>query len=325
MSISVKDAAGDVVVIETLPALGAALAAACLPVVLASDHPAVPVTKQDVAANGTITTQNLVPAGVATAGSAVEISTQGKGTVSIQTVGTYTGALSIQARVAAAAPWVTLSGGSTLIRDTGAYSATIASAAQGIFQLDCAAFSDIRVTALAAVTGSVAVYLRAMDAIALTALDTALPAGSASLGSVGLNAGTNAIGGVTLRPDTGQGASTTHRQALVANITNGAPTSVKNGAGVVNACHIANNCGVGVWVHFYNKASAPTLGTDTPVCSVFVKAGETFPVDTGVFGNRFSTGIAYAVCDNCATVPAVGGTITIASTAAAICISLFYT
>jgi hypothetical protein len=148
---------------------------------------------------------------------------------------------------------------------------------------------------------------------------------TANIGTGSLAAGTNTIGAVRLAADSGQGASTTHRQALVANITTGAPTSVKASAGTVNAAHVANNSGVGVWVHFYNKASAPTLGTDTPVASVFVKAGDTIPLNTGGFGDRFSTGIAYAVCDNCAAIPTAGGTITIAGTANAICVSLFYT
>lgn len=122
-----------------------------------------------------------------------------------------------------------------------------------------------------------------------------------------------------------QGASTTHRQSVVANITTGVPTSVKASAGTINNGFIANNAGVGVWAHFYNKASAPTLGTDTPVMSVFVKAGDTFPIDGATFGDRFSTGIAYAIVDNSAAVPVVGGTITIAGTANAITVSLFYT
>lgn len=138
-------------------------------------------------------------------------------------------------------------------------------------------------------------------------------------------AGTNTIGQVRLAHDTGQGASTAHRTAFVANITTGAPTSVKASVGNLNSGRIANNCGAGVWFHLYNKASAPTLGTDTPEASFWIPAGGTMVLDCGPFGERFATGIAYAITDNCAAIPAVGGTITIASTAAAICVSLRYT
>ncbi len=126
-------------------------------------------------------------------------------------------------------------------------------------------------------------------------------------------------------PSSAQGAGTPHRLAFVTNITTGAPTSVKTSGGTINSGRVANNSGVGVWAHFYNKASAPTMGTDTPIVSLYVKAGDTFAIDSGAFGDRFSTGIAYAICDNCAAVPTAGGTITIATTAAAICVSFFYT
>lgn len=140
-----------------------------------------------------------------------------------------------------------------------------------------------------------------------------------------INAGTNTIGGVRLIPDTGQGSSTAHRTAFVANITTGVPTLIKNGATTLNSFQVANNCGAGVWVHLYNLTAAPTLGTSTPEASFFVAAGATFVMDCGPFANRFATGLSYAIVDNCAAVPVVGGTITIASTATAICVSARYT
>jgi hypothetical protein len=140
-----------------------------------------------------------------------------------------------------------------------------------------------------------------------------------------LNGGTNTIGGVRLVADAGQGAGTSHRTVFATNITTGVPTLIKNGATQLNSLRVANNCGVGVWVHLYNRTTAPTLGTDTPEVSIFCPNGQTTPLDTGAYADRFGTGLAYSIVDNCAAVPAVGGTITIAGGAAAICLSARYT
>ena len=49
------------------------------------------------------------------------------------------------------------------------------------------------------------------------------------------------------------------------------------------------------FLKFYNKASAPTVGTDTPTLVVSVPAnGVPVEIDWGALGNRFSTGIALA-------------------------------
>lgn len=134
-------------------------------------------------ASGNITTQNLVPAGTATANSAVEITLNGASTLSIQTTGTYTGALSLQATINGST-WVTFGGIPLLNVNTGGYLATITSALQGIFQADVTGFAKARITGLAAMTGTAAVTLRASTAPAMMALDAALPAGTNSIGTV---------------------------------------------------------------------------------------------------------------------------------------------
>jgi hypothetical protein len=55
----------------------------------------------DITQVGIISTQNLNPnSGVATAGSTVEADTDGRSCLTIQTVGVYTGALTVQGTVA---------------------------------------------------------------------------------------------------------------------------------------------------------------------------------------------------------------------------------
>lgn len=151
---------------------------------------------QPVTATGTITTQNSVPTGVATANSAVEIDLKGRDTVGIQVTGTYTGVLSIQGTVDGTT-WVTLTGATRVLNTvTGAYSATIASAAQGLWSVSADGMSKIRVTGLAAMTGTATVSLRASDGHGLIAIDTPLPAGTAVIGGV-TQSGTWNVGTVT--------------------------------------------------------------------------------------------------------------------------------
>lgn len=103
---------------------------------------------------GTITTQNLVPAGTATAGSAFEWVTNGASTFGVDASGTYTGALSLQGTIDGLV-WETLGGTPFIKQSTGATSATIASAATGQYIVNVPSRYKVRITGLAAMTGSV--------------------------------------------------------------------------------------------------------------------------------------------------------------------------
>lgn len=234
----------------------------------------------DITASGNITTQNLVPAGAATANSAIELTTDGKDTVAVQVTGTYTGALSLQGTVNDTS-WVTLGGNVFQQITTGALSATIASGTQSIFLAGIGAFTKIRLTALAAVTGTAAVTLRAVDGNSLVALDGPIPAGSAAIGSVTVS------GTATVTP-----ANATAYSAVTTASTNGA--NVKNAAGNLYEITCSNPTATPVYVKLYNKASAPTVGTDVPILTIVVAANSTVPLQLGVVGKRFATGISIA-------------------------------
>lgn len=154
-----------------------------LSVTLASNQSSIPVSTTAIAltTSGSITTQNLTPTGTATAGSAVELALNDQGTVNVQVTGTYTGALSVQGTVNGST-WVTLSG--LLNINNGVMFVSIVSATQGIFQIESSAFSVIRVTALAAVTGTASISLRASAASALVSLENPIPTGTNLIGSV---------------------------------------------------------------------------------------------------------------------------------------------
>jgi len=72
-------------------------------------------------------------------------------------------------------------------------------------------------------------------------------------------------------------------------------TSVKASAGTINTLIICNNATSKRYFKLYNKASAPTVGTDTPIITYMVPPGETHELPTGAYGLRLTTGIAYAV------------------------------
>jgi hypothetical protein len=136
-----------------------------------------------VTATGNITTQNLVPAGLATAGSAVEITLTGANLLSIQTTGTYTGALSVQATINGTT-WVTLGSTPIINANNGLYLASITSALQSIFQTEVGGYLKARVTGLSAMTGTAIVTMIGLQNTSMVALDTSLPTGANLIGSV---------------------------------------------------------------------------------------------------------------------------------------------
>jgi hypothetical protein len=97
---------------------------------------------------------------------------------------------------------------------------------------------------------------------------------------------------ITPSPSASLGMSTTHH--LISAATTNA-TSVKTSAGTVGSLVASNNGAAVAYLKLYNKASAPTVGTDTPVMTILLPINGTVSVSTGAFGIRFSTGIAYAI------------------------------
>jgi hypothetical protein len=74
-------------------------------------------------------------------------------------------------------------------------------------------------------------------------------------------------------------------------------TSVKASAGQLGFIFAVNLNAAVRYLKLYNKASAPTVGTDTPIATLPIPASTTgagfvLPIPGGV---NFSTGIAYAV------------------------------
>lgn len=89
-------------------------------------------------------------------------------------------------------------------------------------------------------------------------------------------------------------ATTYHHLPSSAATTNA--TSVKASAGTIH--HLSagkNTSGADKFFHVYNKASAPTVGTDVPVLTFTIPAGQPMSANLGPNGGYFSAGIAYAI------------------------------
>jgi hypothetical protein len=195
---------------------------------------------QDVSAGPTnITTQNLNPnSGAATANSTVALSLNGASSVSIQVTGTYTGALTPQVTVDGS-NWIALGSTSLLNVNAGTYSATIASATTGIFQADVAGFAQFRISALAAVTGTATVTIRASLGVGLIGIDSPLPAGTNVIGALSSNQTVNVaqINGVTTTMGNGASGTGVQRVTIASDSTGNIATigtSVTPGTGAAN-------------------------------------------------------------------------------------------
>jgi len=114
---------------------------------------------------------------------------------------------------------------------------------------------------------------------------------SDSTGVVGLNAGSNLAGRVNLDPQTANGLSIS--RTISAATTNA--TSVKASAGQVYHLLVSNTNTSARYLKLYNKASAPTVGTDTPVMTILIPGSGGVALDVAAMGAAFGTGIALAM------------------------------
>ena len=109
-------------------------------------------------------------------------------------------------------------------------------------------------------------------------LNPQLPTGSNLMGDVGLSGRTS--GGLTL-----------HRRLSTGTDS----TNVKNAAGQLFWGFVTNTNASARYIKFYNSASAPTLGSGTPVLTFLVPPGSSGLQITAEQGLAFSTGIGYTL------------------------------
>jgi len=118
--------------------------------------------------------------------------------------------------------------------------------------------------------------------------------GSVTSGTQRVTIADDSTGQIAPTPKTSGGLSTS--KTISAASTNA--TSVKGSAGQVYAIYAHNTNAAVRYLKLYNKASSPTVGTDTPVLTLPIPgnaAGAGFVLDTGGMGIAFGTGIALAL------------------------------
>ena len=191
---------------------------------------------------------------------------------------------------------------------------TIASDSTGVLSIDDnggAITVDGTVAATQSGTWNVGTVTTVTTVGAVTAITNALPAGTNTIGAVNIaaaqtlatvttvgtlsviSAGSNLIGDVGLQPRT-SGGLTMHKTTSAAS-TNA--TSVKGSAGQVYNVQCFNVNAAVRYLKLYNKATAPTVGTDTPVKTLAIPgntAGSGFVIGWSQ-GLEFGTGIAFAL------------------------------
>lgn len=95
-------------------------------------------------------------------------------------------------------------------------------------------------------------------------------------------------GSWTVSPPSGSGLS-----FVTTASTNAA--SDKASAGNLFEISAYNTTATAAYLKLYNKASAPTVGTDVPLLTIPIAANSLVALQFGPLGKRFSTGIAHAV------------------------------
>jgi hypothetical protein len=111
--------------------------------------------------------------------------------------------------------------------------------------------------------------------------------GGSALATQPVSGSLTSAGTVTNTP-----ATPTNYNVVTAASTNAA--FIKNAAGTLYEITVSNVTATAVSVKLYNKASAPTVGTDVPMLTVTAAAGATQVVCLPPLGKRFGTGIAIA-------------------------------
>jgi hypothetical protein len=93
-------------------------------------------------------------------------------------------------------------------------------------------------------------------------------------------------------PETGSTSTPTATRVDSAASTNA--TNLKASAGQIYEIDLFNVAAYDVFVKFYNKASAPTVGSDTPVWTLPLKSGTGYCREF-LAGRPFTTGVSYAI------------------------------
>jgi len=103
---------------------------------------------------------------------------------------------------------------------------------------------------------------------------------------------------------------TTLSNLSTARVVTGVGGFIKASAGQMYTL-TAYNANAGVrYLHLYNKASAPTLSTDTPIMTIPLLGASVRDIPLSSLGVAFTTGIAWAYTTDDIAIPTTAGTST---------------
>lgn len=196
-------------------------------------------------------------------------------TLTVDVSGTFVATLQVQTSVNGTT-WRNVTGSTSILNlATGAYLTSGNITAAGIYAIDISSFQYVRFTSTAYTSGTAVLEYTTVTTGNLN------PAGNtvAASGTVTANQGTLQAG-------------------TAINIVSAATTnasSQKATAGNLFEITASNPTATATYLKVYNKASAPTVGTDVPVMTLPVPAGAFVSYVPGGQGKRFATGIAIAV------------------------------
>jgi hypothetical protein len=181
--------------------------------------------------------------------------------------------VSIAGTVAISAASLPLPTGAATLANQSTLNTNIGSSADGILTTGTA--------------GSLASYMRTIMEQSLSTAPSSIKIDQTTPGTTNGVVNTPATTAYALIP-----APSTYRLLSAAASTNGA--NIKASAGCVKGLQGFNNKASAVYLKLYNKASSPTVGTDTPVKTIYLPASAAFAIDFGT-GVSFATGISIAL------------------------------
>ena len=234
----------------------------------------VQAARVDSTGNTYVFMPNLSASGSVTAnGQSVQIATNGYGTVGFQVTGTWTGTFGIQASVDGvnwlSTNYVALTSGNP----ASSFSANT------IGQINTAGMTYVRITSTAWTSGTATVSLQANQTVSNVMLESSLPSGTNTIGSVSASLGTT------------NGWTPKLLNALSTSVT-----SIKTSAGQLAMLQCYNPNSSPVYAQVFNVASGSvTLGSTTPTISIPISATATGGWALSNPGLNFSTAISIAI------------------------------
>lgn len=196
-------------------------------------------------------------------------------TLVVDVSGTFVATVQVQSSINGTS-WRNVTGSTSVINlSAGAYLTSGNITAAGLYAIDISSFQYVRLISTAYTSGTMVLEYNTVTTGNLN------PAGiSATVsGTVTANQGTLASG--------------TAISVVSAATTNA--SNQKSTAGNLFEVTASNPTATPAYLKFYNKATAPTVGTDVPVMTIPVPANSFVSYVPGRQGKRFTTGIGMAV------------------------------